>query len=383
MADLFPLRALRYTAGAGGLSALVLSSPGEPETGSPHGAGRLLRGGDERARQWQKDGILRRESAPAFYIYEQEFRMFGRDRAVRGIVGLLDPGAEPPALLEEAGERGVRAEESAVESGSLSLFSAAFLFRQDDPAAAARMELLSRGKPRYRFQKGGAVHRLWVVNDTLAVRELQKDFAGKKLLLAGSTARYEALLRRREYGGRVPALLMDAAQSGVTPVPYHCAAAMEAGGSAERLLAPCAPFFDLISRENPREIPANLDALYRQGKTAFAAYTGGPGWTLMILKDRELPRLPGESEALRRLDATVFRRLVQNACGSGTEPARWVPSMEEAMRLADEAAGTAAFLLNPPRLKHLEEMAAAGEKLPARTVSFLPQMPPGLLIFTP
>lgn len=372
MANLFPFRALRYTAKAGDLSALVAPHGEAFFCEPPYSAGFLPQGGTGQMEEWQENGILKRETMPAFYFYEQEFFHLGRTRRVKGVIGLLEPGEDSSILLqEEAGESAAKEARRAMESPVLSPL--ALLYRQEDEAALERIALLTRAKPRYRFRQGGVTHRLWVVNDPVALAAVRQDFAGKPLLLAGSAAQYKAFLRR---GGRIPVFLMEDTQSGITLVPFHCAVNLQPGQSREALFRACAPSFALIERENPQEISANLDALYRQGKTAFAVSFGGPRWTLMILKET----INSGEGAPPRTDNRIFREYVLKPLGIAESAAEWLPSMEQMLARADEETGGTAFLLNPPRLKQVEALTAAGEKLPPKTASFLPQVPDGLVI---
>lgn len=384
MANLIPFRALRYTAKAGELSGLV-TPQGEPapETGAPYCAAHLAQGESGLLKNWQQNGVLKRESAPAFYLYEQEFFHLGRTRRVKGVIGLLQIGADAPvALQEDTADDDIAAELRRMQSLPCALSPAAALYREEQPAASVRISMLSRSKPRYLFRQGGATHRLWVVNDTLAIHALRQDFAKIPLLLAGGAARYLAALRWSEQGGPrlIPVFLADAAQDDITLLPFHCVADAGPSGGREALLSACAPFFEVILREHTQDISANLDALYRQGKKAFAAYFGGEGWMLLIWKGDGIQPAAEHSEAFRMLDRSVFSRFVLEPAGIDPDRLRWVPSMEQAMEEVRAQPARCAFFLNPPRLKEVEETAAAGEQLPAPTARFLPQVPNGLVL---
>ena len=48
-------------------------------------------------------------------------------------------------------------------------------------------------------------HRLWVINDPVAIEALREDFAGRKLYIADGHHRYETGLRyRTPWPGRAP-----------------------------------------------------------------------------------------------------------------------------------------------------------------------------------
>lgn len=362
MANLYPFRALRYTVKAGELSGLT-APQGEPSPDAPpYSARLLLQGGTALLNRWREEGVLSRETMPALYLYEQEFSRFGRTCRVRGVVGLLEPD-EDRVVLPQAD-----APEQAEEPLPVALAPLALLYRGQTEAALERMTRLSQAKPRYCFRQGNTAHRLWVVNDPVVLSALRQDLAEKPLLLAGSAARYKTFLRR---GKPFPVFLMEAGQSGVSLAPYHCAAKVGPGLSAAELLRACAPYFTQIERENPQEISANLDALYRQGKTAFAVFRGGPRWTLMIRREEPAPR---------QTDRSIFCELVMKPLGIAESAAKWLPDLEQTMAQANGETGKTAFLLNPPRLMQVEALAAAGEKLPPDTVRFFPQLPDGVII---
>lgn len=365
MANLFPFRALRCTAKAGDLSGPAAPHGEAFFCEPPYSAGQV--------EEWQETGILKRETMPAFYLYEQEFFHLGRTRRVKGVIGLLEPGEASSVLMQEDAEEAAVEEARRTMENRPVLSPLALLYRQEDEAALERLALLTRAKPRYRFRQGGVTHRLWVVNDPIALAAVRQDFAGKPLLLAGSAAQYEAFLRR---GGRIPVFLMEDTQRDITLVPFHCVGTLKPGRSREALFRACAPRFTLIERENPQEISANLDALYRQGKIAFAVSFGNRSWTLMIFKEA----MNSGEAAPPQTDNRIFRECVLDPLGIAESAAEWLPSMEQALARADEKTGRTAFLLNPPRLKQVEALAAAGETLPPKTAAFLPQMPDGLVI---
>jgi hypothetical protein len=110
MADILPLRALRYDASRIGDLSRVLSPPYDVLSGAdeealraahPRNFVRLIlpreEAGLDRYRasarllsDWRADGTLRRDPAPAFYFYEQEYRL--RDPAPlrrRGVFSLV------------------------------------------------------------------------------------------------------------------------------------------------------------------------------------------------------------------------------------------------------------------------------------------------------
>ena len=90
MAEIAPLRALRYTNKAGSLEDLIcppydVLAPGDRETylsRSPYNSMHLevpdtYPHAAELLRDWMKQGILKQDSAPAMFLYEEEFQVRG------------------------------------------------------------------------------------------------------------------------------------------------------------------------------------------------------------------------------------------------------------------------------------------------------------------
>ena len=67
-----------------------------------------------------------------------------------------------------------------------------------------RLDALSQDTPRYSLQAGGAVHRLWIINDPVVLRASCADFTGRTLSVAGGETP----------GGERNAQLYRAAQAG-------------------------------------------------------------------------------------------------------------------------------------------------------------------------
>ena len=141
--------------------------------------------------------------------------------------------------------------------------------------------------------------------------------------------------------------------------------------------------------EDYREIPANLDALYRQGKKAFAFYGGGNTWTLLVLKDLGVMKeiLPEKSSASQGLDVTVLHSLVlERAFGIDRENMAnqknltYTRSFEEAVASVQSGESQCAFLLNPTRVTEIRDVAAAGEKMPQKSTYFYPKLITGLVM---
>ncbi len=403
MAVLYPFRALRFSPAAGEPGELIsppfdrlgleetetLRNTGPfhavwlecPEQGAS-GAARTLS-------EWLGTGILKRDSAPAIYIYEQKFVFRGQKRTVKGLLCRVKTDGEALAAFSEAEPEQSVERLELIKATSCEFSPVRMLYEDDGRKTMSRVNLLSRGKPRISFTRQGVTHRLWVINDQLILRTIREDFEGRKLRIADS---FEGFQAARQVGaGSVFALLTDLEQE-TALIPFHCT--VSAGGfDIVRFLADCRPYFQVISREAVSlriadEIESNLDALYRQGKKAFGLYTGGKSWTLLLLLDTESTEdaeLPQSRDTLEQLDGSLLRGLILERL-LGINPAllreqcTFLLSAEEAVRSVERGEARCAFLLNPPRLKEICEVADSGEPAPPKTACCYPPVPAGLVM---
>lgn len=420
MAEIKPFRALRFTDKAGDIStltcppydiiseeerrALLLKNPCNvirlelPRDGeTPYAeAGKTLNG-------WLKDGILRQDTDPGIYLYEEEFTAYGQTKKIKGMVCLvkLEKFSKGVILPHEETLSKAKEDRFHLMKATGCNFSQIYsLYNDGGHATRNRIDALSSGKPRYEFRDGaGVTHRMWLVNDPVAIRALCEDFTDRKLYIADGHHRYETALNYRNSlreqgtatGGEdyVMMMLVDMENEGLVVFPTHRMIRGLKEFSAERLLSSCEAYFDVSERPQVGGMEAELNAFYQQGKKAFAFYCGGDRWTLLVLRDPSVMArlLPGKSEAYRGLDVSVLHSLIlERLLGIDRENMAnqknlaYTRSIEEALGSVRSGESQCAFLLNPTRVQEIRDVAAAGEKMPQKSTYFYPKLITGLVM---
>ncbi|HEX3026948.1 MAG TPA: DUF1015 family protein [Clostridia bacterium] len=378
MAELCPFRALRCTDRA--------SIPIQAETGENPALDRKL--ADWLSNQKKGDETLKQDTDPGLMIYEQEFTHLGQRKKVKGLLSLVKIEEETILLPHE--EVSIQKEQEHFEllqKTGCQLRPVYCMYEDDERKTMSRVQLLSSGKPRFEWKENGTVHRIWLVNDILVIAAIKEDFLDRRLFLADGHSRYAAAQAIRQSGGSdyIFTFLADMEQE-FTFLPSHCLIRNLESWNEAKFLADCEPFFQVIPRGTVDEIPTNLDALYRQGKKAFAFYSGGANWTLLILKDTELmgELLPDKSESFRQLDVSIFHSLVLEkllAIPKDNENAISTDSIEEALTSVQNGEAQCAFFLNPARRKEICEISEVGEKMPPQSTSFFPVFPVAAAIY--
>lgn len=422
MAEIKPFRALRFTAEAGDIAKLTcppydiiseeerlaflrenpcnvirLELPRE-------GTDPYAQAGDT-LRSWIEDGILRRDTDPGLYLYEEEFTAYGQVKKIRGIVCLvrLEEFSKGIVLPHEETLSKAKEDRFRLMKATGCNFSQIYsLYNDDGGKTGARVDALSSGEPRYEFSDGaGVTHRMWLVNDPVAIAAVCEDFADRKLYIADGHHRYETALNFRNWcrenglsdGGDGPdyvmMMLVDMENDGLVVFPTHRMVRDLPAFDADRLLASCETYFDVSARTGLSGIEPALSALYGEGKKAFAFYAGGENWTLLTLKDASVMAelLPEKSEAYRGLDVSVLHSLIlERLLGIDRENMAnqknlcYTRSMEEAIASVRSGESNCAFLLNPTRVQEIRDVAAAGEKMPQKSTYFYPKLITGLVM---
>lgn len=354
---------------------------------------------------WRSEGILQLDMEEGMYLYEEEFLSQvdrGDRRSVLGLVCRvrLEDFANGVVLPHEETLSKAKEDRFQLLSATRCNFSSIYsLYRDEGGLTRQRLlNLKNTCPPRYAFSDGLVTHRLWVVNDPVAIQALREDFAGRKLYIADGHHRYETGLRYRdalrEQGAYLPGseyilmTLTDMEDPGLTVFPTHRLVRGLEGFDEAALLSACQEDFSLAPCKTRQESLAALEEAYREGQHAFALYSGRE-WTVLTLKDPAVMEalLPGTSPAYRTLDVSILHSLVlERLLGIDKENMAsqknltYTRSAEEAQRSVDQGESQCCFLLNPTRVEEIGQVAQNGEKMPQKSTYFYPKLITGLVV---
>ena len=344
MAEIRPFRALRFqTKNAGDISLLTcppydIISEEQRQAflkTNPHNIIRLeLPKGEnpyeeagETLRDWIDQGILKRDTDPALYIYEEEFEVNGEKKRVKGFICRVkvEEFEKGVVLPHEETLSKAKADRFNLMKATFCNFSQIYsLYMDEEHQTLSRIDALSSGTPLQEFNDGAVTHRLWVVNDKAAIEAICNDFSDRKLYIADGHHRYETSINFRnwcrEEGLSVPGddpdyvmmMLVDMEHDGLVVFPTHRLVRDLPDFDPSALIEGSRQYFDVSVQEDISQIEPQLDKLYQEGKKAFAFYAGGDQWNLMVLKDLSVMEeiLPEKSKAYQGLDVTVLHSLV-------------------------------------------------------------------------
>ncbi len=413
MADVQPLRALRYDPAvvgpladvvappydvidAGQRAALIARSPfnvvaidlpeGEPDR---YAAAREL------FESWQLQGALVRDGEPALWAHTQDYTgPDGLKRTRRGFfcrVRIEDygPGRVRPHERTHPGPKEDRLRLTRATRANISPIFSLY----SDPAGAAWQALApATEQPPWAdiADADGTVHRLWRVSDPAAIAAAQAATRDAELLIADGHHRYETMhAYADEIGGEgehryILMCLVALEDPGLTVFPTH----RLIGGLDEQrrqaLERALARDFDIV------EVPVDeIAPPPGEGILQLGYFDGRGGRALRLtLRDQAIAdaALPGHSDAYRHLDTGVLETLLlKNALGYSDDDIAhfnglfYARDTAEALAMVRSGDYDAAFLMRPTPVGQVRDVAAAGENMPPKSTYFFPKLLTGLL----
>lgn len=360
--------------------------------------------------KWIKKRILQQDNN-SLYIYEEEFQIHGERLKIKGLIGRVK--------LEEF-EKGIILPHentlSKAKEDRLNLMKATgcnfsqiySLYMDEGAVIRPQVDKMSESKPIVEFTDGaGVIHRLWQVTDEAAINAVTSGFADRKLYIADGHHRYETGLNYRNYLREqglcrsesadgtgddcdyIMMMLVEMENEGLKVLPTHRLVRGLENFSRENLLQTAEKWFEIQNLSGIDSIETELDKYYQEGRKAFALYTLGDNYDLLVLKDIAVMEevMPDCSSALRGLDVSVLHALVlEQGLGIDKENMAaqknlyYVKLFSEAIEEVKSGAAQAAFLLNPTRVSEIRDVAGAGEKMPQKSTYFYPKLTTGLVI---
>jgi len=420
MAEIRPFKALRFnTEKAGTIDQLVCPPydiiSEEQRKGylqkNPHNIIRLeLPKGEDpynaagkTLNRWISEGILQQDPQEGIYIYEEEFTVNGLHTKFKGCIvrvkleefskGIVLPHEETLSKAKEDRFNLMKA----TDCNFSQIYS---LYMDPEHEITNRLDKLSEGSPVNELtDTDGVTHRLWIATDEEEIKQICHAFADKKLYIADGHHRYETALNYRNYchenhkgtGGEdyVMMMLVDMEHPGLVVLPTHRLVRDLQGFDQEKLLKGCKEYFEVTEESDVSTAEAKLKELYDAGKKAFAFYSGGSGYSLLVLREEGVlaELLPQKSAASQGLDVTVLHTLVlEKIFGIDAENMAkqinltYVKQFEDAVAAVRNGTAQCAFILNPTKVTEIRDVAAAGEKMPQKSTYFYPKLITGLVM---
>jgi uncharacterized protein (DUF1015 family) len=364
---------------------------------------------------WGKKGILIREKEPAFYFYQVNFPLNEREWKVRqGFIGLcrLEEFGKGLILPHERIHEPQKEDRLKVLKSCQANFSQIFsLYSDPEQAINSLFDKSLKQSPLFDYSDEDLIHhRLWSIKDRNLFPRVRENMKEKILFIADGHHRYEAALAYKKEMERRSSLITGKEPFHYTMM-YFCA--FEDDGliilPSHRLIFNL-PHFNRIHFESKLQryfekidIPFHpeneqtkriefLKALEKEGRrgNVFGLYIQGNDYYTLLhfKKELDLPSMIGRNvpAVLQKLDVIILHRVVLEQLLGIPEKdqdqnrIRIIKNHHRAIDLVTNGKFQMVFLLNPPRVEEVHEVASEGEIMPQKSTFFYPKLPTGLVI---
>jgi uncharacterized protein (DUF1015 family) len=412
---LVPFRGLRFRSDVPGSLADTMGPPFDLDTsdearafvsGKPHCCVRLEieDPGDtltfQHARalldEWREERILLRDDTRAYYVYEQRFEHDGAVFTRRGILGLVPLEAPDICVLphEETWEENRHRRVQLLRELEASPSSVFLIYETQDRSLGELLRQISLKPPdTCSTDAFGNRHRIWVVAGSSDVDQLYESMRGQHFVIADGHHRFAAARihheeHRHPGTSLVLACCVEASDPGIVIRPIHRLIRSRDAMDLASAIGVLSEWFEIettpVGDRSGRDLRS---ALSDNDLPEVGIITSG-GQTFMKLRLRDWstvePLLPGgKDEPARQLDVTVITELVLRRAlqlePATTDAVDYFDDAEDILSLTRDETGIG-LIMRPIRLSQVFAVARSGGTVPAKSTSFVPKIPVGLVL---
>lgn len=360
-------------------------------------------------KDWIAKDILKRDDAPAIYMYEQTIEVYNVQYSNRTFVALLELeefNEDRIMPCEEVREVSLQDRYDFLTATNADLSMISCLYAEREKELLNLMNELSEEKPDVEFTSEDNVHqRLWVITYQPTIDFITERFKNMPLYITDGQTRYDTCLKYRNYmkannpehNGTEPynftmVSLANSNSDGIVILPVHrevhCKRFRE-----DYFIAGVQDHFKIEKIIVDEDDDGIVETMKKQiattkPETRIAAYCGGNYFYRLTLIDKDYIKTevsPEMSKAYCGLDIVVLNKLIIDdilRIGEEEYEERVHSTRSHASCLRNVQAGEydIMFILNPVKTEQIKTVTAAGEKMPKNTLSVFPKPSVGVII---
>ncbi len=364
--------------------------------------------------EWLNEGILVRDETPCLYVVSQRYALKGIGERTRlALIARVRIEEEGDGILpHERTMDAPREDRLELLAATRANLSQVLLLHSDPDGEVENLveSVASHPADRWAADDAGIESSLWRIADPGLIDALGRAMHGKTLWIADGHHRYAAArafrdrLRARDGSAKgtrsydyVMAALTSMDSAGVTILPQHRALRGQEGLDRAAFTEKAREYFDIKEfacegfDSRAEQIRRRLREAVRQGRNAFAAYTGRGSFLLLLLRDTlDRSKVLGDAfeGPLQDLDVSVLHHvLLDKALGIPPAeqrrepgPLRYTDDIDRALAWVDSNEAQVALLLNPTLKEQLLAVTRAGLQMPQKSTYFYPKVLTGLVL---
>ena len=348
-----------------------------------------------RFEQWLRDGVLRQEDAPSYYLLRHGFTLNGSERSRLGLiccVGIEDYDTRQVLPHEFTEAPAIRDRVTLMESVSANISPIMSLYRDANNELGPVFDRIVSSTPEVDARdEYGSATAMWRISEPTDVAAISQFFASRPVFLADGHHRYEASQHYRQARhsegndsasrahNYVMMTLISYDDPGLVVLPYH---RNLSGLSAQQLERVKERLYQLFEPEpaeglSPGELVALVEERGRNGRVMAAVTPDGA--QLLTVRESAV----GDDWGLLAVsEAWVLEeQVLRPELGDATlQHLGFLHDHDEAAAGVADGALQMAFFMKPFPMDAFEEIVGQGQRLPRKSTFFYPKLPTGLVI---
>ena len=349
----------------------------------------------ERFEEWMRDGVLRQDAEPGYYLLRHGFTLGGLERSRLGLiacVGLEDYETRQVLPHEFTEAPAIRDRVTLMESVSANISPIMSIYRDADNELEPVFQRVMVGTPEVDARdEYDTVTTMWRIADDEDIAAIASFFERRPVFLADGHHRYEASrqyqIARHAEGADAPSkahnyvmmTLISFDDPGLVVLPYHRNLSGLSDGQLARVKARILEVFDAEPAGN-RSVAEVVELVEERGRTGRVMVALTPdGAQLLSLR----PAAIGDDWGLMAVsEAWVLEeKILRPELGDRTlEHLGFLHDHEEAEEGVANGSLQMAFLMKPFPMDAFEDIVGQGQRLPRKSTFFYPKLPTGLVI---
>lgn len=354
----------------------------------------------QRVEKWFSEEIFKQDEKPGFYVYFQDFELFGKNHIRKGFFAAvkLHHFKEEIVLPHEWTHKGPKIDRLNMLVATQKFLEPGFMLYTDPEKATIKIfDEVAKTEPEMDvIDSLGVRNRVWKINDPKLMKTIQDVFEipPGQIVIADGHHRYETAcgyrneLRktRKDWSEDDAAnfrmtLLVAVQDEGLTILPTH--RVLDKYEIDDEAWKEIHENFDVKDIEKG-EIQEFMDS-YKQH--AFTIYTKGKAYGIVLKDSKTVDKYLKEDHAdsYKTLDVVIVREVLFNGILKTEhlkidEDIFYIRWIKDALAKVDDGKATIAVIMNSTKAAQVLDASKKGERMPQKSTDFYPKMISGLVM---
>lgn len=353
---------------------------------------------------WLNNGVLLSDETPCIYVYQQTFKIGNAVKTRTGFLSLLEIEGKKSVLPHEKIFDKFKFERFNLMKTTQAHLSPIFMFFNDNDRKVEKLlkSVIRSKKPVANINFNGVNEKLWSISERTFIDSISRSMFAKKAFIADGHHRFAASTYLKDYmaqkqmlkSEKMPydytlAYFSSMQDNGLAILPTHRAIKyLPDGFSKELMLKKLSNHFSVKVLKSKNSLIRALEAADKKGEHAFGFFYDNSFIYAELTNKRIIKDIGPSDNSLywKKLDVSILHYFtLPNLLNikekvKGRRNIYYYKGKTEAIKMVKTKKMKMAIFLNSTKIKEVEQVAKAGNKMPHKSTYFYPKLLTGLVI---